>query len=96
MPCGVHGMSADSPIASLPALSGFRPSTSLCGRIRESRDRESRWSGNGSCIKNPETALSSLRRSTTASISSWEAFSGKQWACVSIPTSAQSVCLLRT
>ena len=59
-PAGVHGRSPGRPLASRPAETGVRPSTSLAGRSARSAPPPSTCGGVGSWSRMPETRGSSL------------------------------------
>ena len=69
----VQGVSAGSPVASRPALTGWKPSTSLRGSITFRTFWLSTCFGSGSCTRMPCTAGSALSVSTSASSSLSEA-----------------------
>ena len=52
-PSGVHGTSPGSPTASRPALTTWKPSTSLSGSMAPSTAEASIWPGRGSCTRIP-------------------------------------------
>ena len=75
-PSGVHGTSASSPIASRPALTGWKPSTSLAGSTpREHRLRVDLL-GSGQLNQDPVDVGSALSWSTRSRRSAWVVSAG--------------------
>jgi len=95
-PAGVQGAKPGRPWARRPMFSGWKPSTSLSGRMRSRQRRLSSPLGTGNCSRMPSTASSAFRLSMSASSSCWVVLALKRWGMELTPTSAQARSLLRT
>ena len=92
-PDGVHGRSPGRPLASSPADTGVRPSTSLAGSISQVRPLPSIWPGVGSWSRIPDTRGSSLSSASRRSTSSCGVSAASRWSNPTIPTSLVAFCL---
>ena len=95
-PSGVQGTNPSSPVASRPALIGWKPSTSLSGSMRVMTWAASMWRGSGSWTRMPSTAGSALSRSTSASRSASLVSAASRCSKLSIPASRVALPLART
>ncbi len=96
MPSGVHGTNRGMPIASRPALIGWKPSTSFFGSIRSTTARSLICIGRGSWTRMPWTSGSAFSRSSVASSSSCDVSAGRRRTSPPKPTSSLILRLFRT
>ena len=79
-PSGVHGVSAGRPVASRPAFTGWKPSTSLAGSMLASTFWLSMCGGSGSCTRMPCTVGSPLSRPINVRSSASVVVAGRRWS----------------
>ena len=88
-PSGVQGTKPWRPIARRPAFTGWKPSTSLSGRMRVMITRSSICGGSGSWTRMPSTAGSAFSRSTSVEQLVLRRRAGSRCSKLSMPASTR-------
>src|SRR5215213_3454894 len=93
-PAAVHGTKPSvCPISSLPTLTGWKPSTSLSGRMWLMTVSGSICFGSGICTRIPSTVSSALSCSTSARSSACDVVDGSRIVSPAIPASRDAFSL---
>ena len=92
-PSGVQGTNPSSPVASRPALTGWKPSTSLSGSIRVITPRSSICGGQRQLDEDAVDRRIGVERSTSASRSSCVVSAGSRCSKLAIPASTRRLAL---